>query len=178
MYIENSWKNEINCKSSLKYLNQDILSVGKPHPIWASVRYNIQDRKRAELKVKLLAGSYALQANRANFNQFTVNSTCKLSNAGPEDREHFLARCTFLESIRYHYRQKLSDFISTCTTEKTKLNDSKFFTQFVLDYTASSVQSLYKDGLHNTELWSREYIHKLHYYNTRNLERKLEIHIL
>ena len=67
-YIENSWKNEINGKSSLKYLNQDILLVGKPHPVWASVRYNIQDRKRAELKVKLLTGSYTLQANKANFN--------------------------------------------------------------------------------------------------------------
>ena len=74
-YIENSWKNEIYGKSSLKYLNQDILSVGKPHPVWASVRYNIQDRKKAELKVKLLTGSYTLQANRAKFNRYTVNPT-------------------------------------------------------------------------------------------------------
>ena len=104
-YTENSWENEINGKSSLKYLNQDILSVGKPHPVWVSVRYNIKDRKSAELKVKLLTGSYTLQANRANFNQYTVNPTCKLCSAEPKDRPHFLARCTFLESIRSHYRE-------------------------------------------------------------------------
>ena len=105
--------------------------------------------------MKLLTGSYTLQANRANVNQYTVNPTCKLCNAEPEDREHFLVRCTVLESIRYHYREKLSDFINI--TEKTKWNNSKLFTQFVLDCTASGVHSLYEDKLHDIELWSREY---------------------
>ena len=90
-FIVRKWTDEISTKSSLKYLNCDILSVGNPHPVWASVRSNIKDRRRAELKVKLLTGTYTLQANWANFNQYAVDPTCKLCDSEPEDREHFLA---------------------------------------------------------------------------------------
>ena len=102
-YTEKSWKNEINGKCLLKYLNpdQDVLSVGKSHTVWASVQYNIQVRKRGRTKseMKLLTGSFTIQANIANFNKYTVNPTCKLWNAEPEDRQHFLARCTYLSSF-------------------------------------------------------------------------------
>ena len=46
----------------------------------ANVRCKIQDRKRVELEVKLLDGTYKLQAYRANFSQHSVDPTCKLSN--------------------------------------------------------------------------------------------------
>ena len=136
---DQSWFNDVKTILELYDLPNPYELLKKPsfekkkknHPVWASVRYNIQDRKKAELKMKLLTGSYTLQANRANFNEYTVNPTCKLCNVEPENREHFLARCTFLEYIRYHYRENLSDFIST--TEKTKLNDSRLSTVLTTD---------------------------------------------
>ena len=36
------------------------------------------DNKRAQLKCKVLTGTYILQGNRAAFNQYTVDATCKL----------------------------------------------------------------------------------------------------
>ena len=48
------------------------------------------------------------------------------------------------------------------STELTKLDGAKLFTQFVLDCTMSSVQSLYDYRLFDIKLWSSEFIHKLH----------------
>lgn len=57
-YVEASWKAEVETKSSLKYVNPDILKVGQSHPVWSTVRCNIMDNKRAQSKCKLLTGTY------------------------------------------------------------------------------------------------------------------------
>ena len=89
--IEAEWKSDIEQKSSLKYVNPETLGVGKCHPIWSTVKNNLIDTRRAQLKCKLLTGSYILQGNRAAFNQYQVDPTCKLCSAAPETRQHFLA---------------------------------------------------------------------------------------
>ena len=43
-------------KTSLKYLNPDAVRVGKVHHVYASVRNNIHDVRRAEVKARLLTG--------------------------------------------------------------------------------------------------------------------------
>lgn len=67
-----------SAKVALKYVNPDSLKVGKAHPVWATVRNTISDNKRAQLKCKVLTGTYILQGYRAAFNQYTVDATCKL----------------------------------------------------------------------------------------------------
>lgn len=62
--IETERKKDVQDKSSLRYVNPDALRVGKCHTIWSTVRNNITDSRRAQLKCKLLTGSYILQANR------------------------------------------------------------------------------------------------------------------
>ena len=52
--IEASWKQDIKDKSSLKYVNIHALKVGKSHHVWSTVRSNIHDSRRAQLKSKLL----------------------------------------------------------------------------------------------------------------------------
>ena len=44
------WKSEVESKHSLKYVNPDSLKVGKSHPVWPSVRCNMMDNKRAQVK--------------------------------------------------------------------------------------------------------------------------------
>ena len=66
--IEKQWRDDIESKSSLKYLNPDAVRVGKVHHVYASVRNNIHDVRRAEVKARLLTGTYTLQSNRAKFN--------------------------------------------------------------------------------------------------------------
>ena len=60
-FVETAWEKDIRDKSSLKYLNPQSVSVGNSHSCWSSVRYNVHDSKRAELKVKILTGSYTVE---------------------------------------------------------------------------------------------------------------------
>ena len=71
------------------------------------MRNNNHDSRRAQIKCKLLTETYILQANRAAFNQYAVNSTCKLCSAAPETRQHFIGECVF-EAERKTYIEKLS----------------------------------------------------------------------
>ena len=56
--VKTSWKSDIECKSSTKYLNANVLNVGSSHHIWSTVRDNIHDSRRAQIKCKLLTGTY------------------------------------------------------------------------------------------------------------------------
>ena len=46
-HIEAKWHDDLKEKSSLKYINQNSLKVGKTHPVWSS----LFDNKRAQLKL-------------------------------------------------------------------------------------------------------------------------------
>jgi hypothetical protein len=63
--------------------------------------------------LKLVSGTYAFQANRANSNQNKVDATCLLCNAEDEDIEHFLLRCSVLDEIR---NIKILQFLKSKTT--------------------------------------------------------------
>ena len=54
IYLETVWEQEIYSKKSLKYLNSSSVTVRKLHVCWSSVRHNVRDNRRAELKVKVL----------------------------------------------------------------------------------------------------------------------------
>ena len=90
--VKASWKSDIECKSSTKYLNANVLNFGSSHHIWSTVRDNIYDSNRAQIKCKLLTGTYRyiLQAYMAAFNQNAAKPTFKLCQAAQETRQHFV----------------------------------------------------------------------------------------
>ena len=53
--VKASWKSDIECKSSTKYLNANVLIFGSSHHIWSTVRDNIHDSNRAQIKCKQVA---------------------------------------------------------------------------------------------------------------------------
>ena len=108
--IENQWRTDIESKSSLKYLHPEAVKIGKVHQMYAAVRNNIRDVRRAEIKARLLTGTYTLQSNRAKFNQYNVSPICQLCNKDIETREHFLTCCETLQNIRSVYHSKIRTF--------------------------------------------------------------------
>ena len=94
--VEALWKSDIKSKSSTKCLKALMLNVGIIHHIWSTVRDNIHDSRRGQIKCKILTGTYILQANRATSNHYTVIPTCKLCCNDPEIRQHFVWECTFV----------------------------------------------------------------------------------
>ncbi|MCW4345464.1 MAG: reverse transcriptase domain-containing protein, partial [Candidatus Thiodiazotropha endolucinida] len=99
-YTKSQWQSEANEKSSLKYLNFAACGVGQVHNSWASTSNSVRDVRRAQIKVRMLTGSYVLQSNRAKFNKAEVSPACPLCKRAPEDMCHFLLECPSLQSVR------------------------------------------------------------------------------
>ena len=70
---EKFWTDDIQQKPSLKYFNPHSLRVGKVHNSYSSVKCNSRNIQRAEIKSRLLTGTYTLHSNRAAFNQHRVD---------------------------------------------------------------------------------------------------------
>ena len=160
--VKASWKSDIECKSSTKYLNANVLNVGSSHHIWSTVRDNIHDSRRAQIKCKLLTGTNILQANRAAFNQYTVKPTCKLCQVAPETRQHFVGECAFFKDDRRIYIEKLST-IASLSHHILKLTDPDFLTQLTLDVSVIlNIEKIDSVELGLLELYTREYIYRIH----------------
>ena len=78
-------EDEAKEKSTLKYLNS--LYNKCSHIMWQSTTTCCRDVRRANVKVRLLAGSYMLQSNNGIFNQ-TRNTVCLLCNKEEESTSH------------------------------------------------------------------------------------------
>ena len=106
--VEETWRDDIQSKSSLKYINPNKVKVGHSHPVWSTVRDSVYDSRRAQTKCRLLTGTYTLQSNRAFFNQHAVDATCKMCRSAPETRQHFLVECQALSDERRKYLSQVS----------------------------------------------------------------------
>ena len=169
-HIEAMWRADMAEKSSLKYINPNSLKVGQTHHVWSTVSNCLTDSKRAQLKCKLLTGTYILQGNRAAFNQYTVDPTCKLCLAAPETRQHFIAECSAYEPERGVYAEKLRNNPVLPDELKSDLLNPELFTQLTLD------ASFYINGCENLEaleLHSREYILQIHRKRIASLNRQI-----
>ena len=140
-YTESLWANEIRQKTSLKFINPRSVKVGQVHHLYSTVNCNLRDIQRAETKARLLKGTYTLQANRAAFNQYTVDPTCRICNLNPETREHFISNCIYYEDIRDSYKQKIKRVLESLVGLNTEdvLNNPLSFTHLILDCTHPNV---------------------------------------
>ena len=168
-HIEAMWRADIGEKSSLKYVNPNFLKVGKSHHVWSTVRNCLTDNKRAQLKCKLLTGTYILQGNRAAFNQYTIDPTCKLCLAAPETRQHFIAECPAFEAEREVFSENLRNNPVLPDELKCDLLNPELFTQLTLD---ASFYISERKNLELLELHSREYISQIHRKRIASLNRQ------
>ena len=172
--IEANWDMDIKNKTSLKYINKDSLKVGKCHHVWSTVRNSIYDSRRAQLKCRLLTGTYILQGNRAAFNQYQVNPTCRLCSVAPENRQHFISECLFLNPERSDYIEKLLKNPALRFIPRLQIYDPEFLTQLTLDASAVLLKEQFDiDTWGLLELQTREYIHKIHHRRLAELKRLL-----
>ena len=156
---------DIENKSTLKYLNPNFAKVGKVHQVYAHVNNSTFDVRRAEVKARLLTGSYTLQANRARFNQFSVNPQCPLCKQAPETREHFIVTCKSLKDIRLPYLTKIRDIFG-CSSDIDHIRQKpELCIQLLLDSSHPCVSQSLEFSDKQTvllELRSREFIYALH----------------
>ena len=90
---------EATNKSSLKHLDVQMCKRGEPHPLWKTSLHNISETKKANLRAKLVTGTYLLQSKIYQFKKST-SPVCQLCEEEEEDVTHFLIRCPALEDVR------------------------------------------------------------------------------
>ena len=154
--VEETWREDIQSKSSLKYINPNKVKVGHAHPVWSTVRDSVYDRRRAQTKCRLLTGTYTLQSNRAVFNQHAADATCNLCHSAPETRQHFLVECRALSDERTKYLSQVSVVTNRFDID---LSCPDTVTRLILD--PSTLTDSFSE-ITKLKLYSRELIDTLH----------------
>lgn len=99
-------------KSSMKYMASQSNNPHAAHHLWPRGGCASRKRVAASFRAKMISGSYILQANRARFNQNTVNPTCPLCGLAPEDLPHFMLSCPSLDPQRSKLLPKIKRIAS------------------------------------------------------------------
>ena len=126
------------------------------------------------LKSKLLTETYILQRNRAVFNQFQVNPTCRLCKADPETRQNFISECSFLNNERAAYCEKLlkNPVFQPAYIDRSLIKTLEFLTQLTFDASALlDIKNFDNITWGLLEWQTREYIHKIHHKRLAELKK-------
>ena len=106
--------------------------------------------RRAQIKVKLLIGSYILQSNRSKFNKYTVPSTCLLCKVAPEDLEYFLLECPKLPPVIMGYVSESEQILLQVALDGAAklLADTMLLCRTIMDCTilGTSISGEHLDG--------------------------------
>ena len=79
--------------------------------LWETSTESVTESSKAQLKAKMLTGTYMLQAMTKRQKQHEQSGTCRLCGQGDEDRLHFIATCSALDGIRQNWAAKMVDFL-------------------------------------------------------------------
>ncbi|VDI08034.1 Hypothetical predicted protein [Mytilus galloprovincialis] len=102
--IAEKWTNllqkEMEEKSTLKHCNIQMLKIHEVHPVWRTLPPVTYEVKKANIKARLLTGTYLLQEHIQRFNGNSDDQKCLLCQIEQEDLKHFLLRCPALNEQR------------------------------------------------------------------------------
>ncbi|KAH3754054.1 hypothetical protein DPMN_188712 [Dreissena polymorpha] len=163
-YWENTWRQELATQSTMKYLQVQHPVVDNPHNLWKSTCPKQHEVQRAEIKARLITGTFILQTNAMKFNKSEVSATCKLCGSDDETREHLLGSCSALSQIREENLTRLNVILSNDNIFTTITQDSGMLIQIILDCTHSSLKDhviLSRDQETDIERWSQAYCERL-----------------
>ena len=85
IYWEEAWIEEKQTKSTLKFLHLQHPLFGNSHEVWKTVLKNSMEVKKAEVKARLLTGTYMLKETKAKFSRNTDTPLCELCYEETED---------------------------------------------------------------------------------------------
>ena len=140
---EDSWREDIQSKNSLKYIN--------PNKVKVIVSMIVEELRRNAgcLQAHILSRVTGLSSN-----QHAVDATCKLCRSAPETRQHFLVECQALSDERTEYLSQ-----GSLVTDRLDIDLScpDTVTHLILD--PSTLTDSFSEI---TKLYSRELIDTLH----------------
>ena len=163
-YLE--WVTQLQEKSTLKYLQIQDSPIQKAHNLWNAVQPYEHDVKQAEVKARLITGTYILQTNTAKFNQAEISGRCHLCQKADENLQHFLLDCPELQTSRTKGKQLLKATLEKIHPEGyNKVKEPIKMLQVILDCTHKDVAKwiyLKEKDLHDIERATQAYCFHLH----------------
>ena len=159
---------EIAEMSSLKFLGTTASTPGKPHLVWATTKDNPMETEKAMVKVKLMTGTYRLQAERSKLSRGQQSPICNLCRTSEEDASHLLLHCSALQHKRDPYLRQMEEVMAKHLSPEaiTTIADSDDLkTQLFIDCTHPSIIELAgcrKEWLEDAERTSRRMVYALH----------------
>lgn len=103
------WTEECRTKSTLKYLSVQNNPINNPHIIWKCVKNNQYHIKKAEIKCKLVTGTYMLQITKANCCKKYISPCCRICEESDKSITHFILVFKAFDDVRQKYLKKLLD---------------------------------------------------------------------
>ncbi|KAH3790352.1 hypothetical protein DPMN_168550 [Dreissena polymorpha] len=162
-YWESTWKDELLIQFTAKYIQVQSPLISHPHNLWASTDPKPHEVWRAELKARLLTGTYILQCNTARFNRSDVSATFKLWNMGYETREHLLLTCKAHTDVRSEGMNMLQQIIGGQEFAAIRCKGD-ILIQTILDCTHVSLQqhiNFTKKQNTDVERWTHIYCERI-----------------
>ena len=102
---------EASLYSTLKNMNCASIVPGKCHPLLLNLSVGAHEASRIPVWLRIATGTYILQSNRAVYNQFECDATCKLCEYAEETLTHFLLDCKAMHECR---QPIMTDIESAC----------------------------------------------------------------
>lgn len=165
-YWKEKWKEEKQEKVSLQYLHLQDEPVNNPHNIWACINPVEHEVKRAEIKVRLVTGTYMLQSNISKYNQQEMPATCQICNKEDENLSHLLLKCEAYNEERSAFEEKLQQIVAPVDKDILEtLRRKCLLLQITLDCTHPDVTQLIGEKpklLRQIERTTQLYCHKVH----------------
>ena len=127
--------NEIQGKSTLRYLKLQEGSTKFPHQLWLGSKTSPRASQKSIIKAKILTDTYRLQSNKAKFNKYEVDPTCILCKKDSETLEHFVLNCEALNEKRDPYIDNIIRSIqnSDMNTRSIDTLDKRKLMELILD---------------------------------------------
>ena len=155
---------EANQLSTLEHLNPT-WSYNKGHlSVTAGVSHQRQVT-RANIKIRLLTGTYTLQTAQFRYGKAT-SDTCLMCKDGPENTAHFILDCKYLQPCREGLFEQLADIVPYVYLNRNiLLEDRDFMLQMTLDASHPKIQEMFNltdDCKEELEILTRDRIFLLH----------------
>ena len=167
-HLKAEWSEDLQEKSTTSYFNMPLNPINNAHQVWSSVPNNTRSIRKANIKARLLTGTYTLQTNRAKYNQHAVSPTCPSCKTGDEDRQHLILHCSTHKRARDKHLSTLKLLLTTKRSSSTA--DSLFVNSELLmqclmdssDYRVTAIIGEHKDIVCDIEEISRNLIYDIH----------------
>ena len=127
--------NEIQGKSTLRYLKLQEGSTKYPHQLWLGSKTSPRVSHKSIIKAKILTDTYRLQSNKAKFNKYEVDPTCILCKKDSETLEHFVLNCEALKEKRDPYIDNILRSIQNSDIDTRSIDtlDKRKLMELILD---------------------------------------------